>query len=106
LGDLTVGKHQKALARYAFVASPPGNGLDTHRTWEAMYLNCVPIVKRSFMTEEFERLGLPIWIVDSYEELKKYDENALKAKYLELEPKFKSDALWFDYWKDLIRKSS
>ena len=105
LGDLTMGKHQKALARYAFVASPPGNGLDTHRTWEAMYLNCVPIVKRSFMAEELERLGLPIWVVDSYEELKKYDEGALKAKYLEFEPKFKSDALWFDYWKDLIEKS-
>jgi hypothetical protein len=49
---------------------------------------------------------IQIWVVDSYEELKKYDEGALKAKYLELEPKFKSNTLWFDYWKDLIEKSN
>ncbi len=96
-------KHRFALSRYAFVASPPGNGLDCHRTWEAMYLRCIPIVKRSFMTEEFENRGLPIWIVDSYDELSQYDEETLKSKYLELAPRFNSDLLWFKYWRELIK---
>ena len=96
-------KHRFALSRYAFVASPPGNGLDCHRTWEAMYLRCIPIVKRSFMTDEYEKNGLPIWVVDSYDELSQYDEETLKSKYLELAPRFNSDLLWFNYWRELIK---
>ncbi len=98
-------KHRFALSKYAFVASPPGNGLDCHRTWEAMYLRCIPVVKRSYMAEEFEKRGLPIWIVDSYDELADYDVKSLKVKYQELAPKFKSELLWFNYWKELIQAS-
>lgn len=29
--------------RYSFVISPPGHGLDCHRTWEALALGCIPI---------------------------------------------------------------
>jgi len=97
-------KHRFALSKYAFVASPPGNGLDCHRTWEAMYLRCIPIVKRSFMTEAFEKNGLPIWVVDSYDELSEYDEEFLRSKYYELEPRFNSDLLWFRYWSELIKR--
>jgi hypothetical protein len=100
---ISKSKHRFALSKYAFVASPPGNGLDCHRTWEAMYLRCIPIVKRSFMTEEFENRGLPIWVIDSYDELSQYDEEALKSKYLELAPRFNSDLLWFKYWRELIK---
>jgi hypothetical protein len=32
---------------YAFVASPYGGGPDCHRTWEALILGCIPIVKSS-----------------------------------------------------------
>ncbi len=106
LGDISVFKHQRALAKYGFVASPPGNGLDTHRTWEAMYLNCVPIVKRSYMTEEYEKLGLPVWIVDSYDELKNLDEDLLYKKYEEIKPKFNSEVLWFKYWEDRLKVTS
>lgn len=31
------------VASHQFVLSPPGNGLDCHRTWEALYLSSVPI---------------------------------------------------------------
>jgi hypothetical protein len=100
---ISKSKHRFALSKYAFVASPPGNGLDCHRTWEAMYLRCIPIVKRSFMTDEYEKNGLPIWVVDSYDELSQYDEETLKSKYLELAPRFNSDLLWFNYWRELIK---
>jgi uncharacterized protein YaeQ len=93
--------HARSLKKYAFVASPPGNGLDTHRTWEALYLNCVPIVLRSHMTEEFYSYGLPLWIVDSYKELESLDEIKLEKRYKEISHKFKSEAIWMDYW---IRK--
>ena len=103
LGLLTPKLHRSALTAYSFVASPPGNGLDCHRTWEAMYLGCVPIVLRSHMTQSYEALGLPVWLIDSFEELRDLTEGQLQAKYLELGPKFESEAMWASYWISRIR---
>jgi hypothetical protein len=98
--------HQKALQKYAFVAAPPGNGLDTHRMWEAFYFKCIPIVKKSYMTSEYEALGLPIWVVNSYEELKDINENLLKKKYFLLAQNFSNKSIWADYWINQIKESS
>jgi len=32
------------LSKYKFCASPEGNGVDTHRMWECLYLGVIPIV--------------------------------------------------------------
>lgn len=37
----------RELGNAKFVLSPPGNGLDCHRTWEAVIMGAVPIVLRS-----------------------------------------------------------
>jgi len=102
LDPLTPRQHRRELSRYGFVASPPGNGIDCHRTWEAMYLQCVPIVLRSHMTEHYEKIGLPIWVVDSFEELRDLTEDQLKEKYEEVKPKFGSQAIWASHWIALI----
>jgi hypothetical protein len=103
LGLLTPKQHRSALTRYSFVASPPGNGLDCHRTWEAMYLGCVPIVLRSHMAQTYELLGLPVWVIDSFEEVCSLTEEQLRAKFIEMSPNFKSEALWSSYWINRIR---
>lgn len=103
LGSLTPRQHQEALSRYCFVAAPPGNGLDTHRAWEAMYLGCIPIVLRSHMTEYYEAIGLPIWVVDSYSEVAKLREVELLEKFTTLSQNFQSEALTFVYWEKMIR---
>ena len=54
-------------SEYAFVLSPHGNGLDCHRTWEALMLGCIPIVKTSPLDELFE--GLPVWIVQEWSDV-------------------------------------
>jgi hypothetical protein len=102
MGDLSAKKHRDALKRYKFVAAPPGNGLDTHRTWEAIYLGCIPIVLRSHMTMRFSELGLPVLIVDSFEEVCRLEENDLARIYQELLPRFNSSAIWAQYWIDQI----
>jgi hypothetical protein len=89
-------------AGYMFIASPPGNGLDCHRTWEAMYTRSVPIVMRSPAMEAFEKLGMPLKIVDSYREVAAWSEADAVAIYGKLEPQFDCTSLWFDYWKDII----
>jgi len=93
----------KLLNGYKFVASPPGNGLDCHRTWEAMYLKVVPIVKRSVAMEYFFSIGLPLWIVDSWDEIKGFDEKSLENKYNDLKKRFNSSVLYMDYWANQIK---
>ena len=97
-------KHRRLLSTYSFIASPPGNGLDTHRTWEAMYLGCVPIVLRSYMTEFYLNLGLPVWVIDTYSDLEAFDERDLEKKYKEFKPLFQNEALWLKYWENLINQ--
>lgn len=60
-------KTWQAASQYAFVASPAGGGLDCHRTWEALALGCIPIIKSSQIDELFE--GLPVLIVKSWTEI-------------------------------------
>lgn len=102
LGLLTPKGHQIALQNYAFVASPPGNGLDTHRTWEAMYQGCVPILLQSYLAEKYKDLGLPVWVVGSYKDLDGLSEPELRERYSQFEPLFKNEVLWLDYWKSRI----
>jgi len=95
----------KLLNQYKFVASPPGNGIDCHRTWEAIYLNTVPIVKRSAAMDYFYSLGLPLWIIDDWQELAVVDETFLQKKYNELKDCFVYPALFMDYWDRATKDS-
>jgi hypothetical protein len=55
------------MIQYKYVISPHGNGLDCHRTWEAIILGCIPIVKTSPLDTMFE--GLPVLIVKDWSEV-------------------------------------
>lgn len=90
------------LSKYKFVASPPGNCPDTHRGWEALYLKTIPIAPRWYFLEYFADTGLPIWIVDDWNELRRYTEEDLAVKYDEMMRNAKWDALGFDFWKNKI----
>lgn len=97
-------KYTNVLARYGFVASPSGNGLDCHRTWEALYLGVIPIVKRSVAMEFFVSLGLPIYCVDDWKEVEKLTEKQLLTIYRAKKSGFRSPILWFSYWQKRIKK--
>lgn len=92
----------RTLQDYAFVASPVGNGEDCIRTWESMYLRTIPIVTRSVLTGTYERIGLPILLIDNWDDVTKLDEVALQEAYARITPRFDSPALWMDYWQNEI----
>lgn len=67
----------KELSYHKFCISPPGNGIDCHRTWEAIYVGCIPIIKKnSIMYTHFK--DLPILFVDNYNII---TENFLEEYY-------------------------
>ena len=60
-------EYRRALTESKLVLSPSGNGFDCHRTWEAMYLGAIPVVKKIHWP--FNDKKLPVLIVDEWEDL-------------------------------------
>lgn len=82
--------------KYSFVISPHGNGLDCHRTWEALILGCIAIVKTSPLDSLYSEL--PVLIVNEWSEitmelLEKTVENYKNKK-------FNYDKLLLSWWTD------
>lgn len=51
--------------KYAGVLSLPGHGADCHRTWEALYLGAIPVVRRFGVAPLYD--GLPIIQLTEFE---------------------------------------
>lgn len=88
------------LKNHCFVLSPPGNGIDCHRTWEALYMNSYPIVMSSAMDSIFQ--DLPVLIIQDWDEI---SIPFLQNKYEEMSQiSYKYEKLYFPYWRELIKK--
>jgi hypothetical protein len=85
-------------SQYSFVISPHGNGLDCHRTWEALMIGCIPIVKKSKLDSLYT--DLPVLIVDKWSDV---NEQLLQNTVIEFKNKeFKYERLLLSYWIKLI----
>jgi len=94
-----VGEYLQEMKRYRYVVNPPGNGLDCHRTWEALMLGCVPILKHSILDPMFE--DLPVILIDDWTEV---TEQFLEQKVMEITHKsYKMEKAYADYWIKLIK---
>lgn len=96
--------YKNLLNSYAFTASPAGNTLGSHRTWEALYLRTIPIVKRTPDAEACVANGLPLWIINDWNDLEDFTEEKLDKKYIELMSCANFDSLHMDYWIERIKK--
>ena len=88
----------KNQIKYAFVLSPSGGGYDCHRTWEALILGCIPIVKRHNLP--FERIydELPVLMVSDWKDISK---GLLEITIKKFSKKtFNYDKLSLEYWKN------
>ncbi len=82
------------LSKSVFVVSPKGNGLDCHRTWEALLLGCFPIVESSSLDPLYE--DLPILIINNWEEV---TTALLKKTYAKFSNKeWSREKLYAPYW--------
>ncbi len=87
-----------------FVLSPPGNGIDCWRTWEALAMGAIPIVLNTTIASLY--VDMPIMVVQNwsavtdramaeFEKTIAFDRNGIP-----LRPK-----LWASYWWDLIENT-
>ena len=92
--------------KHRFVLSPPGAGIDCHRTWEAIAVGCIPIVLSSNLNELYT--DLPVLVVESW--------NQINAEYLaeqydiieqrRAEGGYRFEKLTLEYWTERIRNVS
>tara|TARA_B110000259_G_scaffold187847_1_gene243627 strand:+ start:4092 stop:5777 length:1686 start_codon:yes stop_codon:yes gene_type:complete len=102
--DVTNPKCYEILSKYKFILSPPGAGIDCHRTWEALYCGTIPIIIESSINELYR--DLPVLIVNSWEEI---TEDLLEKKYVEIQNNIKNDKynmkkMYMNYWTNEIDK--
>jgi hypothetical protein len=93
----------ETLEKYLFIASPRGNGIDCHRTWESIMMGAIPIVEKHFMYDTYK--NLPILQINSWEDL--VNTNILeiyKEKYLNNELFNNLEELTMDFWINKILK--
>jgi hypothetical protein len=64
-------QYLRRLASAYFCISPNGNGIDCHRTWEALYLRTIPVVTRSIVTEEHS--DMPMIVLDDWGDFSQVD---------------------------------
>ncbi len=81
LDSVNPKEYRQEIANSKFVLSPAGNGLDCHRTWEAIYLGAIPIVRRAHWA--FSNRELPVLIVDKWSDLLSLDLGSLEIEIKE-----------------------
>jgi len=91
-----------AYTQNIFVASPRGNGLDTIRTWEALMLGCIVIVRRLPDSPVMEELyaDLPVVIVDRWSDVTRDFLTRILSEYSRRT--FRYDKLTMQYWINRI----
>ena len=76
--------------------------MDCHRTWEALLLGCIPIVKRNALSPLFD--DLPVMVVDDWSTVNK---TAMRNFYGQARQRqYNFSPLFLNYWNRCIKGDS
>uniref|UniRef100_A0A6C0JZA6 Exostosin GT47 domain-containing protein n=1 Tax=viral metagenome TaxID=1070528 RepID=A0A6C0JZA6_9ZZZZ len=93
-------EYHKILSQYEFCICPEGNGVDTHRLWEALYLKCIPIVLQSSHIDILRtQINIPMVILQSWDEM---DISKLDYNSYQIDSEHYYIPLSMDYYKEQI----
>lgn len=87
------------ISKFQFTICPWGNGADTHRLWEALYLNSIPVTRFNPAYDQFS--SLPIIFVNKWSDLN-LEYLIKESKNLNFE---NLNMLDLNYWETEIKKS-
>jgi hypothetical protein len=90
-----------ALARHKFCLCPQSSGIDTHRFWEAQYLDCIPVILREDWTSAYSEL--PLLVLQSWDDFPSID---LDREYLRISTThYRRNRLSLDHFRNAIAES-
>ena len=89
-------QYLRNLRTNGLVLCPEGNGVDTHRFWETLYMGGVPVVTKNPVMEYFYT-NLPVIQLNDWSELK--NRSLIEAQWLEITDKsFDFSIMSSAYW--------
>ena len=91
----------REIKSHSFVLCPRGNGVDTHRLWETLYMGSIPILKKDIGYEDF--YDLPICFIDDWNQVN--EEFLEKEKIRINNTNYCLDKLKISFWVNKIHKS-
>ena len=80
------------LSRHKYAICPRGNGLDTHRLWECLYLDVIPIMIKDDLVNID---NLPIIVFDNWDE---FDENKLNVEFSNIQ----NNKIFMNHYENLF----
>lgn len=103
--NLLLDTFYSQIIDHKMVLCPIGNGVDTHRLWETLYSNRIPIIIKIGNYKIYELYKkLPIIILDNILELKNLD--LIMSKYYQaINKDTNHNMLYIDYWFAEIQKA-
>lgn len=96
--NIPLNEYIERMSQHKFVISPPGNGIDCHRTWEALYVGSIPIVIKNDIYKDW--CDLPILQVNSYNDI----TQDILDTFIKLP--YNDEKLLIDYWRHKIKYSN
>lgn len=97
-GGVGPGEFLAEMTAHRFVLCPPGNGIDTHRMWEALYCRTIPVVQRHPALAAFE--DLPILFVEDFRTL---TQPFLREAYERFQSgSFNCEKLFLPWWRERL----
>jgi hypothetical protein len=93
--------YRREVLRSQFVLSPPGNGIDCHRTWEAIYLGAIPVVLKTCLHKYLVN-SFPIYPTDTWENFLQKSDSELNYIINEFDGK-EFPALTMEFWETYIQ---
>ena len=92
----------KELSKYKYNLCPEGNNFESHRLWESLLFNSTPIVIDNFVNRNFYEMGVPLILLDNWNDLKDISINELDILNKENNNKEYKKFVHFKFWEKLI----
>ena len=98
----TTKEYFENLKNFKYVICPSGNGPDTHRIWEGLLLECLPILKIDDFTFNLKKIGVPGLYIQEWEDLNHITKEYLEDYYEKFTSKEYKKLTRFKYWENQI----
>ena len=93
----------RLISKYKFILCLEGNGWDTHRLWEVLYMGNFPVLLETEWSLNLSSLGLPVLLVPNLFDARIETLRDFYNKNKYFDPK-KCDLLLQEFWQDFFAK--
>lgn len=93
------------LSKYKFSICPSGNGVDTHRIWESLFVNTIPVVIKDNFSSNLVKNDIPCLVLNKWEDFLQFDQQTLSNIYEDFVNRyFFREFLSFEFWWHRIKR--